>query len=317
MPIRQPNSGRSPRASACSSSVAPELLGLLAGARRTGCVPSAPSTGPQRGGLEVLHPQPRVVGERLLDQLDEPGRAAGPGVDVGVLRRASGPARRWCSAGSPALGVEQVDVDVGRQVGQLVGVDLVVGRLGVVHEVDGAAVPAAQQRAQDRHHRGDAGAAGDQQQPAGQRVGQGELAVGLREVDDVADPGVVDQVLGHHAVGVGAHGERDEVAGLGLRRGDREAAGTAGAVDLDADLDVLAGLVAAPGAGRLEGDRGDRLAGAGLAGDVDDAGAHLVDDPHGVDELEVAVHAVGRRERADQGDRRRVWVEIHGAPPFQ
>ena len=132
----------------------------------------------------------------------------------------------------------------------------------------------------------------------GSGFGQREHALGLRQVDDVADLGLGDQVLGDDAVGVRPHGERDEVAGLRLRRGDREGAGTACAVHLDADLDVLAGLVAPPCRGGLEGDGGDRLAGAGLALDVDDAGADVVDDPHRVDQLEVAVDAVRRRQRA-------------------
>ena len=135
MPIRQPYSGFSPSASACSSSVAPEFSRLLAGAVEHGPALGA-LDGLQRGGLEVLDPQPRVVGERLLDQLDEAGRAAGPGVDVGVPREDPGQLVGAVERAGPGLGVDEVDVHVRGQVGELVGVDLVVGRLGVVQERD-------------------------------------------------------------------------------------------------------------------------------------------------------------------------------------
>ena len=93
-------------------------------------------------------------------------------------------------------------------------------------------------------------------------------------------------------------------AGTGGRAGDREDPGGApGAVDLDAELDVLAGGVAAPGGGGLEGQgRHRRVArDVDLAADVDDPGPHLVGGPHRVDQLQVAVDPVRRRERRDDG----------------
>ncbi|UMG91957.1 hypothetical protein [Nocardioides sp. TF02-7] len=87
------------------------------------------------------------------------------------------------------------------------------------------------------------------------------------------------------------------------RRRDRERArqATGGAGEVDPDEDVLAGAVAAPGRGGLEGQGGDR-GGAdpgGLPPDVDDARPHLVRRPHRVDVLEVAVDAVRAGERGD------------------
>ena len=88
-------------------------------------------------------------------------------------------------------------------------------------------------------------------------------------------------------------------------------------VDLDAELDVLAGAVAAPGRGRLQGDRGDRrVAGdVDLAVHVDDAGADLVGRPHRVDLLEVAVHAVRRGERRDGPGAEDAAGDAHGCLP--
>ena len=113
-----------------------------------------------------------------------------------------------------------------------------------------------------------------------------------------ARPGTRDD-----AVGVGPQRDREPVAAPGVGAGDREDPGRpAGALDLDAELDVLAGAVALPGRGRLERDRRDRrVAGdVDLAVDVDDPGPHLVGGPHRVDLLEVAVDALRRGERGDR-----------------
>jgi hypothetical protein len=188
-----------------------------------------------------------------------------------------------------------VDVVVGRgDPGQLVGEDLVLGRAGVVQEGDAAAgatvVPVAQQGAQDRHGRGDARAAGEEEQVVvgggGRALLEHEVALGLREVDDVAGLGALDQPARDRLAGTGlalrADGDRDGLPRQRGGRGDREAAGGAAAArQVDADLDVL-------------------VLTAGLAVDREDAGADLVRRPHRVDLLEVAVHAVRGGECGDR-----------------
>ena len=152
-----------------------------------------------------------------------------------------------------------------------------------------------------------------------QRLGKRELARRLGQVDDRARLGLLDEVLADLAVRVGAQGDRDAVTAAGLRRADREAARrTTGALDLDAELDVLAGQVAVPGLGGLELDGGDGSAGLGLAGDRDDLGAHLLGGPHRVDQLQVAVDTVRRRERGDNGRPEDRGGDAHGCVlPFQ
>ena len=82
----------------------------------------------------------------------------------------------------------QVDAVTGRRdLGELVAEDLVLGSLGVVQEGDPATVGTAEQGAQHRHRRSDAGAAGDEDDVVRDVVGQGELALGLGQVHDLAE----------------------------------------------------------------------------------------------------------------------------------
>jgi hypothetical protein len=198
--------------------------------------------------------------------------------------------------------VQQVDVDAVAGPAdrvELGGVDLVVGALRVVNEGDPTPVGAALQGPQHRHHRGDAGAAGEEQDVVGHPVGEHELALRLGQVHDRAGPGALDEEARHEPVGVGPQRDGDPVAVARVGTGDREhPGGAAGAVDLDADLHVLAGAVTAPGGGRLEGEGRDRRVPGHvhLASYVDDPGAHLPGGPHRVDDLEVPVHAVRRGE---------------------
>ena len=203
----------------------------------------------------------------------------------------------------------------GADVGELVGEDLVFRRLCVVQESDAAAMRAHLQRAQHRHRGRDAGPTGDEHDVVRHVVGEHELALRLGEVDHRADLRPLDEVARDHAVGVGAHRDGEPVPRLRVGAGDGEDAGrTTGAVDLDAQLDVLPGAVAAPGRGRLQGDRGDRrVAGdVDLAVDVDDPGAHLAGRPHRVDLLEVAVDAVRRGERREGPRLEHGLGETHG-----
>ena len=134
------------------------------------------------------------------------------------------------------------------------------------------------------------------QHVVGQLVGEHELALGLREVDDRARRELVVQELRHVAVGVGLDRDAERAVAVRLRAGDREHPDPALAVDLDAELHVLAGHEPAPGA---VGAQDDGAGVAGLVDDLDDAGAHLVDGEERVDLLEVVVDGVGRRQRRD------------------
>jgi hypothetical protein len=143
------------------------------------------------------------------------------------------------------------------------------------------------------------GAAGDEEHVVGDAVGQGELALGLREVDDLLRAGLGGEEPRDAAplgcVRVGPERDGEPLTRPRLRAGDREHPGGApGAAELHAELDVLAGAVTLPGAGGLEGDGRDRrVAGdVDLAGDVDDAGTDVVGGPHRVDLFEVPVDAV-------------------------
>ncbi len=86
-------------------------------------------------------------------------------------------------------------------------------------------------------------------------VGQHELALGLLELDHLAGPGAVHQVVGDHAAGDRLDGEA-EVAVAARAVGQRVGAPQAYAVDVDPDPDVLAGHVAGPVAARLDQDGG-------------------------------------------------------------
>ena len=75
------------------------------------------------------------------------------------------------------------------------------------------------------------------------RVGQHEVTVGQRQPDDGAGREPVDEVLGQEALGHRPHGDGDRAARTTRRRADRVGAPLELAADLDADADVLPGLV--------------------------------------------------------------------------
>ena len=265
-----------------------------------------------RGGLEELGAQARRPVVRLGDEVHHRRRATRPGVGVAVVGHQPG----QCLGAEELVPVPQDDVDAvvaPRDPVELLGEDLVLGGARVVQEghlaVGPAVVPVAQEGADLRHHRRDAGAAGDHQQVVvgrGRRaLGERELALRLAQVQDLAGlrlahQELADPLLTGPLLLVGAHGDRELLARVGLGRGDREAPRrTPRPVDLDADLDVLPRAVSAPGAGRLQGDGRDRVLTGRLAGDVHDPRPDLGGGPHRVDLLEVAVHAVGRGERRE------------------
>ena len=191
--------GASPACSACSSSEAP-LFSTRTSEPAKWIEPSASAARRRQARRdEALDVQPRLeaVGRPGLADRVEQGRAgrrrrsrprrsrarpaarwARAEVPVGLARaraRAcrSGPGGSWVSRGEPL---------------ELVAVDRVLGVGGVVEEGDRAAVALGAERPQHRHHRGDAAAAADQQDPVGSRVGKAEVALGLLEAEDHAGP---------------------------------------------------------------------------------------------------------------------------------
>ena len=95
-------------------------------------------------------------------------------------------------------------------------------------------------------HGRDAGAGGHQEQLARDRGRRHQLALGLLQLEHLAGPGAVHQVVGDHTTGDRLHGEAEvAVAGAG-RWGRRDGAPQAYAVDVDPDPDVLPRHVARP-----------------------------------------------------------------------
>ena len=182
-------------------------------------------------------------------------------------------------------------------------------------------VGAREQVAQHPDHRGDAGAGGDEQQLAGHRVGEHEVALGLAEVDHLAGTGPVDQVVGDHAVGDGLDRDADAAVGTGAV-GQGVGAPQAHAVDVDADAEVLAGHVAGPVPAGLD-DQGRGVGGLGVDGHdpaaQGGAGAQRVEHVQHVVELERGHRCLGEPSQAvaqgAAGDRDgwwRTWLRRHG-----
>ena len=146
---------------------------------------------------------------------------------------------------------------------------------------------------------------------SGTLVGQHELALGLRQVDDRARRELVVQELRHVAVGVRLDRDAEGAVAVRLGAGDREHPDPALAVDLDAELHVLAGNETAPCA---VGPQHDGAGVAGLVDDLHDACANLVDGEHRVDLLEVVVDGVGRREGPDSPGAERAADDAHVDP---
>src|SRR5215204_1257514 len=83
---------------------------------------------------------------------------------------------------------------------------------------------------------------------------------------------------------------------VGLRARDREAADAALALDLDAELHVLARPEARP---RSVGTKDHGAGVAGLAADLDDARPNVLGGQHRMDVLEVVIDAVGGSQGRD------------------
>jgi hypothetical protein len=276
------------------------------------------------GHLEVL--QPQLLGGtelvvRVADRRDQTGRSADvrervDGVDAQVLEVVDVEASLQLGVrrGLPGVHPDDAHRRGAGDLVELVGEHLVVAAARVMQEGDVAGVPGGTQRAQHRHDRRDARAAADQQQGGRDLAGEHELALGLRQVDDRAGRELLVQELRHVAVGVGLDrdAERPGATLDGTRARHREHADAAGAVDLDAELHVLAGLEALPGAVGAHDD------GAGLAGltvHLDHAGADVAGREHGVHLLEVVVDRVGGGQRADGSRRQGRADDAHAWPP--
>ena len=89
---------------------------------------------------------------------------------------------------------------------------------GVVDEGDVTVRSLADQRSHHRQHRGDAAAAGDEEDVAGTLRGEGEVAADHVESEDHPGPGVAEEVPRHHALVVHADGQLDEPVPLGVGR---------------------------------------------------------------------------------------------------
>ena len=188
---------------------------------------------------------------------------------------------------------------LGRGQGQLVAVARLLRRAGVVHEHHAAAVTTRTQGAEHRHHRGDTGAAGHQQHGFGQGLGKGELATHRIQTDHQAATGMRDQVGRDHTAVVPS--DRQLQVAVALAAGDRVRPGTSASVDLDGDVDVLAGPE--PGHARPKGAVGvqrQRDAARRVAPHPDDPGTGLAPRPCRVDQLGVTVHSVRTGEQVQQ-----------------
>ena len=97
-----------------------------------------------------------------------------------------------------------------RHRGEFVGIAGLVGAARVVDEGDLAIESLVAHRAQHRHHRGDAAAAGDEQDaPAAASVGRVKSPPTESRPSDHAGAGVVAQVGGHQPAVVAADGQLD------------------------------------------------------------------------------------------------------------
>ena len=129
----------------------------------------------------------------------------------------------------------------------------------------------------------------------GRCVREDEVATDGVQPDDHAGPGVLVEVVGHQPAVVTANGQLDVRGALGAGR--RVGPGAATAVDLDGEVDVLAGAKAGE---RPVGLQGQCDAARGLPAHRDDLRAGVSRGPGRVDQLGVPVHAMGPGQQVDQ-----------------
>ena len=229
----------------------------------------------ERGRDEALEPR---VGAVCADGVHQCGRAAD--VDGFGLGHRGGQMVGVEVAGQVACALAGVAVQHAHSWHRrkFVGVAGFFGAARVVDEGDLAIGTFVAHRAHHRHHRGDTAAAGDEQDARRPLGRQGEVATDRVEAEDHSRPRVVAQIGGHQPAVVAADGQLD------VRRvfcaGGRVAAGAAAPVDLDGEVDVLAGLESGE---RLVRFQDERHAAGRLAAHRDDLRAGLASGPGPVD----------------------------------
>ncbi len=127
------------------------------------------------------------------------------------------------------------------------------------------------------------------------RARKSEVPADGVQADNHAGAGVLVQVVGHQPAVVAADGQLD-VRGA-LSAGRRVGTGAATAVDLDRQIDVLAGAKTGE---RLIGLQRQRDAARGLPAHRDHLRAGVSRGPGRVDQLGVSVHAMGPGQQVDQ-----------------
>ena len=174
---------------------------------------------------------------------------------------------------------------------------------------------AAVELAHHAHDRGDPAAGADEERLLGERVGQAEGPLDLAEVDHRVLADLAGEVRRHLALLDALDGDRDEVPRVVGVGGDRVGAPVADAVDLGADPQVLAGLVAGPRGARLDRRRWSRR--RSRADRLDDPPAQLARRPERVQQLDVVVgqRAASSAPRAARRKLRRSG-ETFGSAPF-
>lgn len=245
-------------------------------------------------GEVVLHRRHERCGAAQVD-LDR-GRVLGDAAQVVLAEEADQ------VTGGRLVGEPQQQSTLGQGVGeaaQLVEVAHVGGGVAVVDEGDRAAVAFVDEGAQHGQDRGDPAAAAHHHQVVApfRRSGEHEVAPGLGQADDVPGAGVVHQVATDPPGGVGLDGELQGSVGPVRGPGQAEAALVDDTGDVDADHHVLAGPEPGP---RVVGGQGQRDGADHLALDGHHLGSGLANHPAGIDQLQVAVHAVGSGQLVDQ-----------------
>ena len=273
IPIRQPDCGWTPASSACSRTEAPLLRTSTLGAGEADRALAGLADGEQAGRDEALDVEPLLEAVGLpvgAHGIEQGGRAAGEGLGVGeagIGLRKVGRAEvavELAGAGRPRVGADQPEVGVlGREPVELLAVDRALG----VRARTGSArsVPVCPSAKRVRR----IPISGVMPLPApirriesGRGSGRWKSPSACERPSTMPGAGVVGEEVRDQPLGVALDRDLQLAAGA-LGGGGRVAAGVADAVDLDRDLDELAGAEALPDAVGAQG-QGDALLGAAL-----------------------------------------------------